>query len=264
MSQRAEHFKHWLKSSEHRRERNFKNEIQINSVYHHPGFSLKWMASCSFHLLCVWKPGPGSHTGHTCPVHSAGHCGWCYPPLPRSWELCLNPFLYTQPETKLCHTAVWVIFWENRSFSDRWYNLRDDCWLPTLYPKMSPLRSVSGTSPHRTRMLLEVVAKADTLVGPLEGTAVRGCGLACFKHIYMITYVFVMCMGVFPFSPDSLVLPWTGWLQGPEPIPLIAWTLTSYSVHSSRSSIVNSLSSRSMMTWERTPPLDPAFEYCTR
>lgn len=43
----------------------------------------------------------------------------------------------------------------------------------TLYPRMSPLRSVSGTSPHRTRMLLEVVAKADTLVGPLEGTTVR-------------------------------------------------------------------------------------------
>lgn len=41
---------------------------------------------------------------------------------------------------------------------------------------MSPLRSVCGTSPHRTRMLLEVVAKADTLAGPLDGTAVTGRG----------------------------------------------------------------------------------------
>ena len=38
---------------------------------------------------------------------------------------------------------------------------------------MSPLRSGSGTSPQRTRMLLEVVAKADTLVGPQDGTAAR-------------------------------------------------------------------------------------------
>lgn len=68
-------------------------------------------------------------------------------------------------------------------------------------------------------MLLEVVAKADTLVGPLEGTAVRGWSLAHFKHTCMVMYVFGM--GIFPFSPDSLVLPWTGWLQGPEPIPLM-------------------------------------------
>ena len=35
---------------------------------------------------------------------------------------------------------------------------------------MSPFLSGSGTSNQRTRMLLEVVAKADTLVGPQEGT----------------------------------------------------------------------------------------------
>lgn len=35
---------------------------------------------------------------------------------------------------------------------------------------MSPFLSGSGTSNQRTRMLLEVVAKAETLVGPLEGT----------------------------------------------------------------------------------------------
>lgn len=96
--------------------------------------------------------------------------------------------------------------------------------LHTLYPRMSPLRSVSGTSPHRTRMLLEVVAKADTLVGPLEGTTIRGKGqsLAHFKHTCMMKCVVGMCMHIFPFSPDSLVLPWTGWLQGPEPMPLMA------------------------------------------
>lgn len=36
---------------------------------------------------------------------------------------------------------------------------------------MRPFLSGSGTSNQRTRMLLEVVAKADTLVGPQEGTA---------------------------------------------------------------------------------------------
>lgn len=35
---------------------------------------------------------------------------------------------------------------------------------------MRPFLSGSGTSDQRTRMLLEVVAKADTLVGPQEGT----------------------------------------------------------------------------------------------
>lgn len=35
---------------------------------------------------------------------------------------------------------------------------------------MRPFLSGSGTSNQRTRMLLEVVAKADTLVGPQEGT----------------------------------------------------------------------------------------------
>ena len=144
------------------------------------------------------------------------------------------------------------------------YNSDECCWLLTLYPRMSPLLSVSGTSPHRTRMLLEVVAKADTLVGPQEGTTVKGKGQSLAQIKHMCSYVCVMCKHIFPSSPDSRVLPWTGWLQGPEPIPLMAWTLTSYSIHSSRSSIVNSLSSRSMMTWERTPPLDPALEYWTR
>lgn len=64
-------------------------------------------------------------------------------------------------------------------------------------------------------------------------------------------------------SPDSLVLPRTGWLQGPVPIPLTAWTLTSYSVHSSRSSMVNSLSRRSPMMWIRARPCEPAREYWT-
>lgn len=64
-------------------------------------------------------------------------------------------------------------------------------------------------------------------------------------------------------SPDSLVLPLTGWLQGPIPMPLTAWTLTSYSVHSSRSSIVNSLSRRSAITWVSARPCEPAREYCT-
>lgn len=54
---------------------------------------------------------------------------------------------------------------------------------------MSPLRSVSGTSPHRTRMLLEVVAKADTLLGPLEGTAARGWSSANLQHNGMILQV---------------------------------------------------------------------------
>lgn len=40
----------------------------------------------------------------------------------------------------------------------------------TLYPRMSPFLSGSGTSNQRTRMLLEVVAKAETLVGPHRGT----------------------------------------------------------------------------------------------
>lgn len=35
---------------------------------------------------------------------------------------------------------------------------------------MSPFLSGSGTSNQRTRMLLEVVAKAETLVGPHRGT----------------------------------------------------------------------------------------------
>lgn len=35
---------------------------------------------------------------------------------------------------------------------------------------MRPFLSGSGTSNQRTKMMLEVVAKADTLVGPLEGT----------------------------------------------------------------------------------------------
>lgn len=53
---------------------------------------------------------------------------------------------------------------------------------------MSPLRSVSWTSPHRTNMLLEVVANAETLVGPLEGTAAedKGGHLKDFNHIYVI------------------------------------------------------------------------------
>lgn len=36
---------------------------------------------------------------------------------------------------------------------------------------MRPFLSGSGTSNQRTRMLLEVVANADTLVGPQEGTS---------------------------------------------------------------------------------------------
>ena len=51
--------------------------------------------------------------------------------------------------------------------ADRW----EVAMAPTLYPRRSPLRSGCGTSPQRTRMLLEVVAKADTLVGPQDGTA---------------------------------------------------------------------------------------------
>lgn len=35
---------------------------------------------------------------------------------------------------------------------------------------MRPFLSGSGTSNQRTKILLEVVAKADTLVGPQEGT----------------------------------------------------------------------------------------------
>lgn len=48
--------------------------------------------------------------------------------------------------------------------------------------------------------------------------------------------------------PDSRVRPTTERLQGPEPMALKAWTCTRYSVHSSRSSMVNSRSTRSWMT----------------
>lgn len=87
----------------------------------------------------------------------------------------------------------------------------------TLYPRMRPLRSVGGTSPHRTRMLLEVVANADTLAGPLEGTAARNVKVNRLEPAakFYINLLF-LC------SPDSRVLPWTAGLQGPEPIPLMA------------------------------------------
>lgn len=52
-------------------------------------------------------------------------------------------------------------------------------------------------------------------------------------------------------SPDSRVRPRTTSLHGPAPMALKAWICSSYSVHSSRSSMVHSLSSRSLMTFSR-------------
>lgn len=50
-------------------------------------------------------------------------------------------------------------------------------------------------------------------------------------------------------SPDSRVRPLTTSLHGPAPMALKAWICSSYSVHSSRSSIVDSLSNRSLITF---------------
>lgn len=65
--------------------------------YHHPvcvpGVGANWV----HHPLCVWSWEPGSRKGHTCLDRSAGHCGWYFPPLPRSGmpnqslSLCMLP-----------------------------------------------------------------------------------------------------------------------------------------------------------------------------
>lgn len=94
---------------------------------------------------------------------------------------------------------------------------------------MSPFLSGSGTSNQRTRMLLEVVAKADTLVGPLEGTGknkeIRGldsllfaiyskiCHISCVWGQLLCTYgskiekdlFFCVCV-----CTQKLVLFWLG------------------------------------------------------
>lgn len=51
--------------------------------------------------------------------------------------------------------------------------------------------------------------------------------------------------------PDSRVRPLTTSLHGPAPMALKAWICSSYSVHSSRSSTVYSLSNRSLITFVR-------------
>ena len=71
---------------------------------------------------------------------------------------------------------------------------------------MSPFLSGSGTSNQRTSILLEVVAKADTLVGPQEGTVKQRDqrsemimpeeSIVC--HIFWKTYFpWFMCVCVF-------------------------------------------------------------------
>ena len=103
-----------------------------------------------------------------------------YLPRPLSWTLWLVFPSTGQKSGAVSESFSLYTTWNAHlviilsSLSEGWYRLWIDCWPLTLYPRMSPLRSASGTSPHRTRMLLEVVAKADTLVGPLEGTTVRG------------------------------------------------------------------------------------------
>lgn len=107
-------------------------EFMCKIFYHHPGSSLKWTASCSFHLQYVWMPGPGSHTGRTCPDRSAGHCGWCSPPPPRSWELCPSPSPYIRPET---HRGCWrslqlSLFWhrDHSQMNGISWRVIVDCW----------------------------------------------------------------------------------------------------------------------------------------
>lgn len=93
-------------------------------------------------------------------------------------------------------------------------------------------------------MLLEEVASADTLLGPEEGTdGVMRVGVRGW-----IRLGWVLSAAGWAAVPDSRVRPTTEWLQGPEPMALKAWTCTRYSVHSSRSSMVYSRSTRSWMT----------------
>lgn len=135
---------------------------------------------------------------------------------------------------------------------------------------MSPLQSASGMSPHRTVRLLEEVATADTLLGPEEGTGggqqrgsvARGQDWrGTTERLGGQTGRGGCPVPRWAAVPDSRVRPSTEGLQGPEPMALKAWTCTRYSVHSSRSSMVNSRSTRSRIRWRAGCPRPSARAY---
>lgn len=71
---------------------------------------------------------------------------------------------------------------------------------------MSPFLSGSGTSNQRTRMLLEVVAKAETLVGPLEGTGnnkeIRGLNSLLFATYSKKSVIYAVYEGNYCVHTD--------------------------------------------------------------